>query len=128
MIIKNYNKEVFEACCKLFATMEDICGIFWCTHKELIAWCKQEYNMSFKDVYKHFESDGKISLRRKQMQLAESSASMGIFLGKNYLNQTEVLNIRNMGKEDDPVTSALKESLGIVEQNEDEDDIIDIEE
>jgi hypothetical protein len=32
---------------------------------------------------------GKISLRRKQWRLADSSAAMAIFLGKQYLNQTD---------------------------------------
>lgn len=35
--------------------------------------------------------NGKTSLRRKQFVLADKSAGMAIFLGKNYLGQTDVL-------------------------------------
>ena len=36
---------------------------------------------------------GKISLRRKQWQLAEKSASMAIWLGKQYLNQRDNVDV-----------------------------------
>jgi hypothetical protein len=35
------------------------------------------------------KEEGKISLRRKQLRLAEKSAGMAIFLGKNYLDQAD---------------------------------------
>lgn len=33
---------------------------------------------------------GKMSLRRKQWKLADTNASVAIFLGKNYLNQRDI--------------------------------------
>ena len=36
---------------------------------------------------------GKISLRRKQWQLAEKSASMAIWLGKQYLGQRDNVDV-----------------------------------
>ena len=55
-----------------------------------------------------------MSLRRKQWNLAESNASMAIFLGKNYLNQRDQQSIGfsfDKKEEDDPITAALKEEF-----------------
>jgi DNA-binding CsgD family transcriptional regulator len=46
---------------------------------------------------------GKMSLRRKQFRLAEKSAGMAIFLGKNYLGQRDVQDVRHGGDEANPV-------------------------
>lgn len=45
--------------------------------------------MLFSDVYKKYSAKGKISLRRYQFQQAEKSTAMAIWLGKQYLGQTE---------------------------------------
>ena len=45
--------------------------------------------MLFSDVYKRLSVKGKISLRRYQFQQAEKSTAMAIWLGKQYLGQTE---------------------------------------
>ena len=44
----------------------------------------------FSLVYKNGLENGKASLRRIQYRLAEKSAAMAIFLGKNYLDQKDV--------------------------------------
>ena len=41
----------------------------------------------FAEVYKKHSAKGKTSLRRIQFKLAEKSAAMAIFLGRNYLGQ-----------------------------------------
>ena len=40
-------------------------------------------------VYKKGLDKGKMSLRRKQFAMSEKNATMGIWLGKQYLNQTD---------------------------------------
>ena len=45
--------------------------------------------MRFADVFAQKRVKGLISLRRAQFALAEKSAPMAIFLGKNYLGQTD---------------------------------------
>lgn len=45
--------------------------------------------MLFSDVYKRLSVKGKISLRRYQFQQAEKNVTMAIWLGKQYLGQTE---------------------------------------
>lgn len=86
---KEIDKEQFEKLCALFCTENEICHWFGVTDKTLTRWCKETYNLSFSDVYEQKREVGKISLRRSQFQLAIKSPAMAIFLGKNYLGQTD---------------------------------------
>lgn len=86
---KKIDQEQFEKLCELQCTQEEICGWFDTTDKTLTSWCKQTYGVSFSEIYNKKREKGKISLRRAQFQLATKSAAMAIFLGKNYLGQTD---------------------------------------
>lgn len=86
---KEIDKEQFEKLCGLQCTEEEICNWFDVTDKTLVSWCKATYGGSFSEVYAKKKALGKISLRRAQFRLAEKSAAMAIFLGKNYLGQTD---------------------------------------
>lgn len=46
---------------------------------------------------------GLISLRRKQMRLAGSNATMGVFLGKNYLGQKDTVTNEHTGPDGGPM-------------------------
>lgn len=81
--------ESFEKLCAMFCTREEICTWFGITEKTLNAWCKRTYGQGFSLVYEQKRENGKISLRRAQFQLAKKSATMAIFLGKNYLGQSD---------------------------------------
>lgn len=48
-----------------------------------------------RDAFKIGRELGKMSLRRKQNKLAEKNAAMAIFLGKNYLEQTDKIEQHN---------------------------------
>lgn len=86
---KQIDQEQFEKLCELQCTQEEICGWFDVTDKTLTSWCKATYRSSFSEIYNKKREKGKISLRRAQFQLAQKNAAMAIFLGKNYLGQTD---------------------------------------
>lgn len=86
---KEIDQEQFEKLCGLQCTMEEICGWFDITDKTLESWCKRTYKVGFSAIYAKKRETGKISLRRAQFRLAEKNAAMAIFLGKNYLGQTD---------------------------------------
>lgn len=86
---KKIDQEQFEKLCELQCTQEEICGWFDITDKTLTSWCKTTYGVSFSEIYNKKREKGKISLRRAQFQLAQKNAAMAIFLGKNYLGQTD---------------------------------------
>lgn len=79
----------FKKLCEYMCTLEEIAGIFNCSEDTIERWCKRTFDMTFADAYKKYSAEGRMSLRRKQFALAETSAAMAIFLGKNYLGQTD---------------------------------------
>ena len=86
---KEIDQGEFEKLCGLQCTKEEICGWFDITDKTLEAWCRREYKQGFSEIFAKKRGIGKISLRRMQWQLAAKSAPMAIFLGKNFLGQTD---------------------------------------
>ena len=93
---KEIDQKNFESLCGLQCTLEEICGFFSVTDKTLNGWCKRTYGESFSEVFKQKRAAGKISLRRSQFRLAEKNASMAIWLGKQYLEQTEMGRIEGV--------------------------------
>lgn len=88
---KEIDQKQFENLCRLQCTLEEICGWFDVTDKTLDSWCKRTYNASFSEVFKQKRGNGKISLRRMQWRLAEKNATMAIWLGKQYLDQRDIV-------------------------------------
>lgn len=83
------DREEFEKLCGMQCTLDEVCYWFGVTDKTLNAWCKRTYKQSFSEIFEQKREAGKISLRRLQFQLAEKSAAMAIWLGKQYLGQKE---------------------------------------
>jgi hypothetical protein len=79
----------FESLCGIMCTQDEICDVLDVSDKTLNAWCQEVYGENFSDIYKKKTSEGKSSLRRSQFRLAEKSAAMAIWLGKQYLNQSD---------------------------------------
>lgn len=100
---KEIKKENFEKLCGLMCTEAEICGFFGITEKTLTRWCKETYHQSFSQAFKTYSQDGKIALRRAQFRLAEKSPAMAIFLGKQYLDQRDNLDmsINSEGKSEE---------------------------
>lgn len=105
---KEIDKIEFEKLCALQCTEEEICGWFGVTDKTLSSWCKRTYGLNFSEIYRQKRGVGKISLRRAQMRLAEKSASMAIWLGKQWLGQTDKAVVVVQEKEADPLSAALE--------------------
>lgn len=86
---KEIDLEHFKKLCEYQCTLEEIAGFFDCSEDTVERWCKRELGQSFADAFKKYSAGGKMSLRRAQFRLAEKNAAMAIFLGKNYLGQTD---------------------------------------
>ena len=91
--IKEIDRKQFENLCGLQCTLEEIYGWFNVTDKTLDNWCKRTYHASFSEVFREKRGTGKISLRRNQWKLAEKSAAMAIWLGKQYLGQRDNVDV-----------------------------------
>ena len=87
--LKEIDKVQFEKLCNLQCTLLEIAGFFNCSDDTIERWCKRTYKTTFAECCKTFSQGGKIALRRTQFKRAERSAAMAIFLGKQYLGQTD---------------------------------------
>ena len=106
------NKEHFEGMCRIQCTKDEICGILDIDEGTLTKWCKETYNLGFSDIYKKKSSTGKMSLRRQQFKSAENgNVTMQIWLGKQYLGQTDKIEQKQEDKLDviiETLGSAIK--------------------
>ena len=86
---KNFNR-----LCALQCTESEIAEFFDCSVDTVERWCVRTYGKRFAEIYARKRGVGKISLRRAQFRLAEKSAGMAIWLGKQYLGQRDVKEIQ----------------------------------
>ena len=86
---KEIDQTQFEKLCGLQCTKKEIAGWFDCSEDTIENWCKKIYDESFSAVFAKKRTGGLISLRRSQFRLAEKNATMAIWLGRNYLEQTD---------------------------------------
>ena len=79
----------FEGLCHIHCTPEEIAAILHISRPQLIEKVEKQYGDDFPTVYKTYASGGKMSLRRHQFKQAEKSPAMAIWMGKQYLGQTD---------------------------------------
>ena len=83
---------------KICCTVEEIANILDLSKSTL------DHNEEFLQVYKKNIDNGKMSLRRAQMELAlKGNATMQIWLGKQYLGQKDKQEIEHSGEIDQTV-------------------------
>ncbi len=76
--------------CGISCTLEEIAGWFKCSVDTIERAVERVHGMRFADYYEQMSAQGRISLRRKQFQLAQSGdKTMLIWLGKQLLGQEE---------------------------------------
>lgn len=83
------DEENFKKLCGLQCTLAEIASFFNCSEDTIENWCKRTLKMSFSDAFKKHSAAGKTSLRRWQFKMAEHNCAMAIFLGKNWLSQSD---------------------------------------
>lgn len=97
------DEEQFKGLCSIQCTLEEISNWFKCSEDTIERWCKRELKSSFADAYKKYSVGGKISLRRSQFRIAETNPTMAIWLGKQYLGQTDKQEVSLALNDDDSV-------------------------
>lgn len=97
------DKEQFEKLCGLQCTLIEIAGFFHCSEDTVERWCKREYQRDFADIFREKRSTGQISLRRSQFRMAETNPTMAIWLGKQYLGQTDKQEVSVAISDDDTI-------------------------
>lgn len=85
---KQFDLEVVEKLGTLHCTMEDMAGFLGADHKTVEG--RMRDNPDFAAAYKRGLGKGQVSLRRRQFEAMENgSVAMMIWLGKQWLGQTE---------------------------------------
>jgi len=86
--------ETLDSLCKIMCTAEEIASILDIDRDTLTAALKRDGNIGFSAYYKKKSADGKRSLRRIQHEQAlDGNTTMMVWLGKQYLDQTDKQNI-----------------------------------
>lgn len=86
---------IFEGLCHIQATLEEIEDTMDVDRETLYRLCEEHYKdkngepQKFSTVYKKYSAGGKASIRRTQFKLMEKNTAMAIWLGKQYLGQTD---------------------------------------
>lgn len=83
------SQEEFEKLCELQCTLGEMESYLRVSEDTIENWCKKTYKMNFSEVFRLKRGNGKVSLRRSQFRLAETNPTMAIWLGKQYLGQTD---------------------------------------
>lgn len=106
--VKEIDQKVFEGLCRLLCTKKEICAVLDVTDKTLDGWCKRTYEQTYMETYEQKSASGKVALRRYQLRLAEKNAAMAIWLGKQWLGQTDKAVVQVQELEKDPLSLALE--------------------
>jgi len=82
--------EQFDKLCAIQCTLREIASFFNCSEDTIENIVKKEKLCLFSEYKKKKSGSGKISLRRKQFELAlNGNVTMLIWLGKQYLDQSD---------------------------------------
>lgn len=107
----------FKKLCGLQCTLTEIASFFDCSEDTIERWCRRELKLSFAEAFKKYSASGKMSLRRWQFKMAEHNCAMAIFLGKNWLGQSDKIEQTITEVED---LSTLAEMLNDDQQEDDD--------
>lgn len=91
--------EMVKKLCAIHCTGEEIANIVDVSYDTLERHIKTEFKMGFAEYYKKHSASGKMSLRRKQYEVAMAgNTSMLIWLGKQHLGQADKQEIEQHGE------------------------------
>jgi hypothetical protein len=104
---------------KLFCTQDEAAAVLGCS-KRTLAYFFAECEIA-RDTWDDGLQHAKVSLRRKQMALADKNAPASIFLGKNYLGQKDETTVnQNITKDVKKMSEAQLEEIASRGQRTDE--------
>lgn len=85
-------RDMLEKLCGIFCTRDEVCAILELDHKTLSKLIAEDYpdTPTWGEFFEKYSAVGRESLRRKQFEIAlNGDKTMLIFLGKNYLGQSD---------------------------------------
>lgn len=111
----NFDKKQFVDLVALGCNQEEICWFFRdetgkvANIDTLSRWCKREFGVNFQEYSRQNSLMAlKIQLRRNQFELSKHSVPMAIFLGKQWLGQTDKQEVAVAVNNDDTIKEMEK--------------------
>lgn len=101
---KEIDMDLVEKLANIQCTQEEIACVVGCSVDTLLR------HPDFATIYKKGKEAGKSSLRRTQWKLAQNNTTMAIWLGKQYLGQTD--KIENVDDQKITIVSDVKKDDG----------------
>ena len=101
---KEIDMDLVERLANIQCTQEEIACVVGCSVDTLLR------HPDFAIIYKKGKEAGKSSLRRTQWKLAQNNTTMAIWLGKQYLGQTD--KIENVDDQKITIVSDVKKDDG----------------
>lgn len=86
---KEINWSLFEELCSLQCTQSEIASVLKVHPNTLSDRVHDKYQEDYSTTYKKYSEGGKTSVRRYQFKMAQKSCAMAIWLGKQWLGQTD---------------------------------------
>ena len=78
-----------EKLCAIHCTGEESAAILGIEYDTLCRRIRERYDLTFAEYFKEKSAVGKMSLRRRQYELAQKNVVMSIWLGKQWLGQRD---------------------------------------
>lgn len=108
---KEIDWEVVNKLLHIQCTGEEIAAFLDISYDTIERACKRKFKKAFADYSAEKREGGKCSLRRRQWILAETSVPMAIFLGKNYLGQTDRQTTEISGPGGKPIEMVTRQEI-----------------
>lgn len=94
----------FDTLCGIQCTKREIANVLDISEDTIERAVKREFNINYAEYYDQKASKGRMSLRRKQYEVAQGgNVTMLIWLGKQYLGQSDKQDIKG------DITSTIRE-------------------
>ncbi len=102
--------EQMRKLCQIQCTLVEIADWFNCSEDTIERRVKEKYDTTFAEYFKKNGSEGRISLRRKQFEVAnKGNVTMLIWLGKQHLGQKDRQELTG---DEGPLTINLAYKMG----------------
>jgi IS30 family transposase len=108
--------EQLEKLCALHCTAVECAAFFDMSIDTLERHIKERYSLSFPEYFQQKAANGKISLRRRQFEMAQTIPSLAIFLGKQWLGQSDKQEIQQQVTGTQTINITQENILDLIKQ------------
>lgn len=103
------DKNKLIALAELQCTLEEMASFYGCSDKTIVRRIERDFGVTFGVFYKIYSPAGRISIRRKQIRMAEEgNVPLLIHLGKTLLNQSEKKQLELSGNLNASIVDAIE--------------------